>query len=128
MSCAAWAKVEHVGMRQRVYQLWRGMAHFQNEQECVLWIAGCRHAVLHSSAMRTRLRKEDREGPRGAREKTNNGPRVPRWETCTGIASDTSKLDRVFNSLKFLEVRVFLCCLWRRRQFSPDICVTDVAS
>ena len=25
-------------------------------------------------------------------------------------------------------VRVFQCFLWRRRQVSPDICVTDVAS
>ena len=50
------------------------------------------------------------------------------WETRTGIASDTSKLERVFNSLTvFWQCVCFLCLLYRKRHLSRDICVADVA-
>ena len=42
----------------------------------------------------------------------------------TGIMSDTSKLEHVFNSWKCLEVRVLL---ERRSHFNPDICAADAA-
>ena len=47
-------------------------------------------------------------------------------ETCTGIMRVTSKVKRVFNSLKVQAVRVFFFV--QGEAFPRDICVADVAS
>ena len=45
------------------------------------------------------------------------------WLTCSCTVSDATKLERVFNSLKFSGSACFLQAM---RLFSPDICAADV--